>query len=285
VIGPHRVFNTNFKRMVDATITASGLMVGLSLVFGNAGRLEMFDLLVSLVLLLSGAWAGVPRLLAVTSSVPLYFLDEAVLPHVQGHHAALLLVGLRAVRIGYDLRMIEVHSTLVGREILGLSVQAGILAGVMLAGGSIALYVAESGAPHSSIRTIWDALWASITTTTTVGYGDLVPVTPMGRLVAAMLMIFGVAYITFLITNIATVIVRLAGTSSDELNPIERERNMLIESLRTRLEEMSDEEFQEVMMKLNTIRVLNTRESFEVSLEEVQEAPSSIVAGEGEAVA
>ncbi len=48
------------------------------------------------------------------------------------------------------------------------------------------------GEPHSNIRTAEDAIWWSITTITTVGYGDKYPVTTEGRLIAALLMGAGV---------------------------------------------------------------------------------------------
>jgi voltage-gated potassium channel len=44
----------------------------------------------------------------------------------------------------------------------------------------------------SNIKTAGDAVWWSVTTVTTVGYGDRFPVTTGGRLVAAVLMLGGV---------------------------------------------------------------------------------------------
>lgn len=46
--------------------------------------------------------------------------------------------------------------------------------------------------PESNIRGPDDALWWAFVTMTTVGYGDKYPVTPGGRLLAALLMISGV---------------------------------------------------------------------------------------------
>ena len=45
------------------------------------------------------------------------------------------------------------------------------------------LYYSESSSSDAAIRTFGDAFWYSLVTLTTVGYGDLVPVTPLGHLV------------------------------------------------------------------------------------------------------
>ncbi|SDC95247.1 ion transporter [Williamwhitmania taraxaci] len=47
-------------------------------------------------------------------------------------------------------------------------------------------------APNSNIKTAGDALWWAFTTVTTVGYGDLYPVTTEGRIIAVVLMVTGV---------------------------------------------------------------------------------------------
>lgn len=51
------------------------------------------------------------------------------------------------------------------------------------------------------------ALWWSVTTVTTVGYGDVVPVQPAGRVVAAVLMIVGFASLSLLTGIVASILV------------------------------------------------------------------------------
>jgi voltage-gated potassium channel len=46
--------------------------------------------------------------------------------------------------------------------------------------------------PEANIRTAGDAIWWSVTTITTVGYGDKYPTTDAGRIIAGFLMIMGV---------------------------------------------------------------------------------------------
>ncbi len=62
---------------------------------------------------------------------------------------------------------------------------------LMLSISSVGILVFERS-PESNIHTAEDALWWGLTTITTVGYGDLYPVTLPGRILAGMLMITGV---------------------------------------------------------------------------------------------
>ena len=61
----------------------------------------------------------------------------------------------------------------------------------MLILGSISILQVET-VPESNIKTASDAIWWAFTTITTVGYGDVYPVTAGGRVIAALLIITGV---------------------------------------------------------------------------------------------
>jgi len=53
-------------------------------------------------------------------------------------------------------------------------------------------------------QSFFDALWWSIVTCTTVGYGDISPSTAMGRIIAVILMLFGIGFIGMLTGTITT---------------------------------------------------------------------------------
>jgi voltage-gated potassium channel len=68
--------------------------------------------------------------------------------------------------------------------------------------GAFAEYLVESSAQHTKINSFGDALWWSIATVTTVGYGDIYPVTITGRVIASILMIIGIAILGLFISTL-----------------------------------------------------------------------------------
>ena len=79
-----------------------------------------------------------------------------------------------------------------------------IAAGLIILVGTIVEYNIESKVPNTQIKTYLDTLWWCVATVTTVGYGDIVPVSNLGRIVAIFYMFFGISMISllfFVITN------------------------------------------------------------------------------------
>lgn len=112
------------------------------------------------------------------------------------------LIGVtRYGRVARAFRTIRVlHSLWAAREITRLVMKrraenamlvASTLALMLITFASIAILHVEN-TPDANIKTAQDALWWSMTTITTVGYGDRFPVTREGRMVAILLMTAGV---------------------------------------------------------------------------------------------
>lgn len=80
---------------------------------------------------------------------------------------------------------------LFGNPAYGTAVVAITTVILVVFAGAIVILELETS-PDSNIRNASDALWWSISTVTTVGYGDRFPVTDAGRLFAALLMLVGI---------------------------------------------------------------------------------------------
>jgi len=119
--------------------------------------------------------------------------------------ASIALPMLRPLRL---LRLIALIRVLNRRAItslhgrVALYVSSSALLIVFVA--ALAILDAERGKPHSNINSFGDALWWAATTVMTVGYGDRVPVTPSGRLVAVGLMLGGITLLGIVTASIAT---------------------------------------------------------------------------------
>lgn len=77
-----------------------------------------------------------------------------------------------------------------------------IASGLIILLGTFVMHSVESQVPNSKIKTLLDALWWCVATVTTVGYGDIVPVSNLGRIVALFYMFFGISMIAILLSVI-----------------------------------------------------------------------------------
>ena len=63
---------------------------------------------------------------------------------------------------------------------------------------------AQSLVDNGDFHTTWDGIWWAVETVTTVGYGDLQPTSVQGRIVAMVVMLFGIGFLSVLTATIAS---------------------------------------------------------------------------------
>ena len=119
-----------------------------------------------------------------------------------------ILRGMRALRIvSLVVRILGISSATKeqGRKFFhekAASVAFG-LAGFTLITSAVAFTLAEDVGDGKRVNSFFDALWWSAATITTVGYGDIYPVTAAGRIIAVFTMIVGISTLAIVTARIA----------------------------------------------------------------------------------
>ena len=71
---------------------------------------------------------------------------------------------------------------------------------------SILIELFESS-QNSAFSTFWDSAWWVIVTITTVGYGDKIPITPLGKIIGVLIMFVGIALLSVVTATISSILV------------------------------------------------------------------------------
>jgi voltage-gated potassium channel len=133
----------------------------------------------------------------------LAFLPSAI-ALIIGDKTALVLFGmlpfLKLVRYSPAMRSLLSALHAERRTLFGCVV---ILAGAVLLFASL-LYAIEHNVQPDKFGTIPQAMWWAIVTLGTVGYGDVVPATPLGKLVSVFAIVVGFAMIALPVAIIST---------------------------------------------------------------------------------
>jgi voltage-gated potassium channel len=134
-------------------------------------------------------------------------LARRKLRFVRRHLLDLLVLVLPMFRPLRALRIITVIGVL-NRQLRDdfrgrVPIYVGATVGLVGFVAALAVLEAERSAPDASITTFGEAVWWTITTISTVGYGDRYPVTVEGRIVAATLMVAGIALLGVVTASIA----------------------------------------------------------------------------------
>lgn len=119
--------------------------------------------------------------------VGLYWDTEAI-------HALILpyvFIIFKLIRYSRSFRLIGHVLGAVKEELI----TAYTACGIMVCFSAILMYYIERNAQPEAFSNIGDGLWWAIVAFTTVGYGDIYPITPLGKILSSVISLIGIAMI------------------------------------------------------------------------------------------
>lgn len=131
---------------------------------------------------------------------------------------------LRLVRLGRSYRLINRFFSPSGLR------WAALLTGFVVLGGAAAFEAVEK----SQADNLFDGLWWAVSTVTTVGYGDIKPVTDGGKVIAMVVMLVGIGFVALLTAAMAQ---RFVERTTEKETEILREGEMALADQLGRIED------------------------------------------------
>ena len=135
-----------------------------------------------------------------TALMPLMIVDlVAILPFFLEMFTGMDLAVLRVLRIARFYRLARYAPAIatIGR-VLATEWRALVGTGVIFIGllllSSVAMFLAEGHLQPERLGDVPSAMWWAVVTLSTVGYGDVTPITPLGKLIAGMIMAMGLIF-------------------------------------------------------------------------------------------
>lgn len=112
-----------------------------------------------------------------------------------------LPAGLQAPRVFRLLRLLRLLRVLqAARRLFSpKGLQWALLLGLLTIFLGGAAFAAVEKGPNENVSNTWDGIWWAVCTMTTVGYGDIGPMTDSGRVLAIVVMLIGIGVVTLLI--------------------------------------------------------------------------------------
>lgn len=131
----------------------------------------------------------------------------------------LAIVLLPAWRIVSFLAMIYMTANRQYKRLSELAVKLFGYTAIFIIMFALAIYSVESSEPGAMIRDLPTAYWWTFTTLATVGYGDVYPITGIGRVIAVVVMLYGVGMVAVATGALASWIIEKIGGREEQEYP------------------------------------------------------------------
>ena len=136
-------------------------------------------------------------------------------------------IDLRAIRVIRFLRIFRVFKLLRYNRAIHLLIEAfrsikdelvlfGFSTLLLLFVSSVGIYYFERDAQPSQFCSIFHSFWWAVVTLTTVGYGDMYPITVGGKILTSIVSLLGIGVVAVPTGLVASALTKLTGTTKDD---------------------------------------------------------------------
>lgn len=114
---------------------------------------------------------------------------------------------------------------------------------VILVAGALSFFIVESG-HNINVDSVDDGFWYVLETITTVGYGDVHPITETGRIIGIIMMFVGISFMGIITGAFASVLIKGQKSKDDDenlekrLESIENQMSNNFKDMQTEIEEL-----------------------------------------------
>jgi voltage-gated potassium channel len=253
--------NSNFEFFIISLTAFSVFLILLQFFYDPLGQalvvVFVFDFIVSIILAFDfairikrskkGYKYFLTHLYEIPAFIPLYALTLLEANAIYG-------AGLKSLRLIQIFRFMHVLSRtlIIMDEIRNRLLYIVLLSMITVTAGAVTMYVVEHNAPGSKITNLGDAVWWAVVTVTTVGYGDVYPVTFEGRVIATIIMIIGIAILGILISTLGAQFIE-----SKIKNQRRKDENNIKLMIKDKIDRLEGLQSEEIVTLLNLISNLH----------------------------
>lgn len=253
--------NTGYEFFIISLTGFSVFLILLQYYYDPLGQaliaLFVFDFIVSIILAVDfairikkskqGYKYFLTHLYEIPALIPLYALTLLEADTVYG-------AGLKSLRLIQIFRFMHILSRtlIIMDEVKNRLLYVVLLSVITVTAGAFTMYVVEHNAPDSKITNLGDAFWWAVVTVTTVGYGDVYPITFEGRIIATVIMVIGIAILGILISTIGAQFLE-----SKLRNQRKKEENNIKIMIKDKIDRLEGLQSEEIVTLLNLISNLH----------------------------